>query len=137
MRFFLCALLDNHDFDAELVTLSACETALGAESGGEGYIGFAHALFQAGARSLLLSLWQVEDRATALLMGRFYENLLGAFDDDRNGTAREPLPKAAALREAERWLRDFTDEKGNRPYEHPYYWSAFILIGEPGAASAH
>ena len=57
--------------------LSACDTGLGKFSGGEGYLGFSQALFLAGGRSLLLSLWQVDDAATALLMTRFYENLLG------------------------------------------------------------
>src|SRR5262249_31928940 len=63
--------------DADLVTLSACETALGKLSGGEGYLGFSQALFLAGARGMVLSLWRVDDRAAALLMTRFYENMLG------------------------------------------------------------
>src|SRR5262249_9219374 len=63
--------------DADLVTLSACETGLGQEGGGDGFLGFAQVLFKAGARSLVLSLWKVDDDATALLMQRFYENLLG------------------------------------------------------------
>jgi CHAT domain-containing protein/Tfp pilus assembly protein PilF len=118
--------------NADLVTLSACETGLGKEIVGEGYIGFAHAFLQAGARSLLVSLWKVEDRATSLLMRRFYENRAGAYDDDRAGRTGEPMTKAAALREAKRWLRDYTDEQGRQPYRHPYFWSAFILIGEGG-----
>ncbi|MFQ5495983.1 MAG: CHAT domain-containing protein, partial [Phycisphaerae bacterium] len=60
--------------DADLVTLSACQTALGKQAGGEGMIGFSQALFAAGARSLVLSLWKVDDTATMLLMRRFYEN---------------------------------------------------------------
>lgn len=108
---------------ADLVTLSACETALGREAGGEGYIGLSHAFLQAGARSLLVSLWKVEDRATAMLMRRFYANYSGA-----DGAA--PLGKADALREAKLWLRGYTDEEGRRPYRHPFYWSAFILIGD-------
>jgi CHAT domain-containing protein/Tfp pilus assembly protein PilF len=118
--------------NADLVTLSACETGLGKEIVGEGYIGFAHAFLQAGTRSLLVSLWKVEDRATSLLMRRFYENRAGAYADTRAGVTGEPMTKAAALREAKRWLRDYTDEEGHRPYAHPYYWSAFILIGERG-----
>jgi CHAT domain-containing protein len=118
--------------NADLVTLSACETGLGKEIVGEGYIGFAHAFLQAGTRSLLVSLWQVEDRATSLLMRRFYENRAGAYRDERAGFRGEPMTKAAALQEAKRWLRDYTDEEGRRPYDHPYYWSAFILIGERG-----
>jgi len=118
------------DLDADLVTLSACETGLGREVVGEGYVGFAHAFLQAGARSLVVSLWKVDDRATALLMQRFYENRSGYYTDERDGRVAEPLPKAGALSEAKSWLRAYEDESGRRPYEHPYYWSAFILIGD-------
>jgi CHAT domain-containing protein len=107
------------ELNADLVTLSACETGLGKTVRGEGYIGFAHAFFQAGARSMLVSLWKVEDEATALLMERFYRNRAGG-----------AMTKAEALREAKLWLREQTDEQGNQPYAHPYYWSAFVLIGD-------
>jgi CHAT domain-containing protein len=136
--------------DAELVTLSACQTGLGKYSGGEGYLGFSQAFFLAGARSLLLSLWPVDDTATALLMTRFYENLLGKRD------GLKALSKVEALREAQAWLRRLTAEQVDQqvarlpkaergdvrtrpqaippeahPYARPYYWSAFILIGDP------
>ncbi|MCK4548266.1 MAG: CHAT domain-containing protein [Candidatus Eisenbacteria sp.] len=118
--------------NADLVTLSGCQTALGREAGGEGYIGMAYAFLQAGARSLLVSLWLVEDEATALLMGRFYENLTGSYAGRRAGRIEEPLPKAEALREAKHWLRNYTDEDGDRPFRHPAYWSGFVLIGDAG-----
>ena len=86
--------------NAELVTLSACETALGRDAGGEGFVGFTQALLISGARSLCLSLWKVDDTATALLMQRFYANLLG-----RRAGLTAPMPKAEALREAKAWLR--------------------------------
>jgi hypothetical protein len=141
--------------EADLVTLSACETGLGQYQGGEGYLGFAQALFLSGARTLVLSQWKVDDTAAALLMQRFYQNLRG----QRTGLDR-PLPKAAALAEAKQWLcqmsrpeADLLTQELNvlsrgsektvptpiaeptapeRPYAHPYYWAAFILIGEPG-----
>jgi CHAT domain-containing protein len=137
--------------NADLVTLSACGTGLGRSAGGEGFLGFSQALLLAGARSVVLSLWPVDDQATALLMQRFYQNLLG-----RRDGLKEPLPKAEALGEAKAWLRGLTAdqidqhvarlpklERGGerkrdvaspdpqRPYAHPYYWSAFILIGDP------
>jgi CHAT domain-containing protein/tetratricopeptide (TPR) repeat protein len=152
--------LSGWQLDADLVTLSACETGLGAPISGEGFLGFTQVLFKVGARSLVLSLWKVDDTATALLMTRFYENLLG----QREGL-KAPLPRAEALREAKQWLRELSrkdaeslavalgkgelrgsvsplkplaeppkeavGQKGDRPFAHPYYWSAFILLGDP------
>jgi CHAT domain-containing protein/tetratricopeptide (TPR) repeat protein len=144
-------ILRTWKLEADLVTLSACQTALGEHRGGEGYVGFSQALFFAGARTLVLSQWRVDDTATSLFMLRFYQNLLG----QRDGL-RVPLAKGEALREAQTWLRglsrtdvgnlprsrglDLDDlEKrlpaGDRPYAHPYYWAAFVLIGDPGDAS--
>ena len=119
------------ELDADLVTLSACRSGLGKEVAGEGYVGFSHAFLQAGARSLLVSLWKVDDKATSLLMERFYESYFGKYDNERMGKVAMPLGKAKALQEAKRWLRTY-EEDGHRPYEHPYYWSAFILIGDRG-----
>jgi CHAT domain-containing protein/tetratricopeptide (TPR) repeat protein len=151
-------ILRTWKLNAEIVTLSACQTALGKPGGQEGYLGFAQALFLAGARSLVLSLWKVDDDATALLMTRFYQNLVGA----REGLT-SPLPKTAALEEAKRWLRSreleevgllqadlrrrsrgvvvaegepSTGEPVVHLYEHPHYWAGFILIGDPGDVSA-
>ena len=117
--------------NADIVVLSACRTGLGREVAGEGYIGLSHAFFRAGARSIIVSLWKVDDQATALLMRRFYENRFGTYDDRRASQVGEPMTKADALQEAKRWLRGYADEHGNHPYGHPYYWSAFILIGDP------
>lgn len=125
-------IIQEWEIDADLVTLSGCQTALGKELAGEGYVGFAHAFFQAGARSLIVSLWDTEDRATSLLMQRFYENLGGKYSDERNGRVGEAMSKAEALQEAKRWLRTYKDARGHRPFAHPYYWSAFILVGDRG-----
>jgi CHAT domain-containing protein len=92
--------------EADLVTLSACETGLGKFSHGEGFLGFTQALFVAGARSVVLSLWKVDDRATSLLMLRFHQNLLG-----RRDGLKAPMPRAEALREAKEWLRGLTVEE--------------------------
>jgi CHAT domain-containing protein len=139
---------------ADLVTLSACSSALGQHLGGEGYLGFAQPLFLAGARSLVLSQWSVDDTATRLLMERFYRNLLG----QRKGLER-PLGKALALHEAKQWLRGLSAEEArrldkepkgrqrgqpdihppapdeDRPFAHPHYWAGFILVGDPGDLS--
>ncbi len=143
------------------MTLSACETALGRESGGEGFVGFTQALLMSGARSVCLSLWKVDDTATALLMQRFYGNMLG-----RRPGLTAPMPKAEAIREAKAWLRGLgyaealaltaelsegvargkdaqarrparpaampaTAGSGDHPYASPHFWAAFVLAGDP------
>jgi Tfp pilus assembly protein PilF len=156
-RLTAAEVLRDWNLDAELVTLSACETGLGQYAKGEGFLGFAQALLICGARSVCLSLWQVDDVATALLMDRFYANLLG----QRDGL-KQPLGKSEALAEAKTWLRTLprTDalklaarltgglergkgrpalpqspvvpetDKDEPPYAHPYYWAAFVLVGD-------
>jgi tetratricopeptide (TPR) repeat protein len=154
-------VLEQWHLDADLVTLSACQSALGKYERGEGFVGFAQALILAGSRSVCLSLWKVDDTATALLMHRFYANLLGKRDG-----LKGPMAKAAALREAKEWLRELSrdealrvasavsqsvergkgrqrlpllpavpeappEAKDRQPYAHPYYWAAFVLIGDP------
>jgi CHAT domain-containing protein/tetratricopeptide (TPR) repeat protein len=111
--------------DADLVTLSACRTGVGPEVAGEGLVSFANAFLEAGARSVVVSLWRVDDRAAAQLMAGFYRRWLGATDDST------PMGKAEALRQARRSLRDHRDAAGRRPYAHPYYWAPFILFGDP------
>jgi tetratricopeptide (TPR) repeat protein len=159
-RLLVREIQRSWDLKAELVTLSACETALGRESGGEGFVGFTQALLMSGARSVCLSLWKVDDKATSLLMTRFYQNMLGK----RAGLSKV-MPKAEALQEAKHWLRTLTvdqvdgelaalergevrpldREKGAparreappltsgtvKPYENPYFWAAFVLAGDP------
>ncbi len=131
-------IMDCWSIDADLVVLSGCGTALGARVPADGHMGLAHAFLLAGARSLVLSLWSVEDRATALLMQRFYANLLGAAGGtvaaheacDHSSVRLGNLPsKAAALQEAKEWLRAWRDPEGRQPYLHPFYWSGFILMG--------
>lgn len=78
----MAEVLEQNHLDADLVVLSACETALGKQLAGEGLLGFARAFALAGARTTIASLWSVEDRATADLMARFY-------------AAREHTPSAA------------------------------------------
>jgi len=122
-------ILQEWELSADLVTLSACETGLGKEISGEGLVGFVHAFLQAGSASLLVSLWEVPDQATSLLMQRFYENWLGSYSDKRNGQVGDAMSKAEALGEAKNWLREYRTEIGGQPYIHPYFWSGFILIG--------
>ncbi len=96
--------------EAELVTLSGCATGLNVVTAGDELLGLIRGLLYAGAKSLLLTLWNVHDRSTAEFMGCFYKRFQGGID------------KAAALREAMQDLRE--------RYPHPYYWAPFILIGK-------
>jgi CHAT domain-containing protein len=100
---------------SELVTLSACETGLGRLERGEGVLGLTRAFLVAGARSVVVSLWRVNDRSTALLMDGFYQGLL------RRGLAREE-----ALAEAKRTLLSASETRS------PYYWAPFVMVGEGG-----
>lgn len=118
------------ELDASLVTLSSCETAAGKQQEGEGTIGFVYPFFAAGAHCMLLSLWKVDDEATAILMQRFYENWRCAYADARDGRRAGEMTKAEALREAKSWLRTVKDDAGRRRFEHPYFWSAFVLVGD-------
>lgn len=101
------------DLPVDLVVLSACETALGREMRGEGLVGLTQGFFHAGAARVLVSLWRVDDRATAELMARFYEGLFV-----------EGLAPPAALRQAQLAVRS---EPG---WQAPYYWAGFVLQGE-------
>ena len=95
--------------NAQLVTLSACETGLSKISPGEEILGLARGFLSAGVRSLLLSLWTVNDEATTRLMKEFYANLQRGTD------------VSASLRIAQ---KSFIDRG-----EHPYYWAPFFVIG--------
>jgi CHAT domain-containing protein/tetratricopeptide (TPR) repeat protein len=98
---------------ADLVVLSACETGLGREIGGEGLVGLVRGFMYAGATRVMASLWSVDDEVTALLMARFYKSL-----------EQDGLSPAAALRAAQIEVR-----KDSR-WSSPYYWAGFQIEGE-------
>ncbi len=100
----------------ELVTLSGCETGLALSGGGDEQLGLGRAFLAAGATSLVMSLWPVEDNATSELMQLFYQRLM----------QRES--KVQALRMAQRNLLDRTSSI----YTHPYFWASFRLVGDAG-----
>ena len=127
------------------MVLSACETGLGAVAGGEGLTGLQRAFHVAGARSVIASLWKVDDKATQELMKQFYTNLWD-----------KKMSKIDALREAQLWMLRHPDElnrlgiKGatrgkprklaNKQKEgdvlnqsdrtDPFFWAAFQLSGD-------
>lgn len=138
---------------ARLVVLSACETGLiDVRQSPDEFFGLSSGFLQAGAPTVISTLWRVNDLSTMLLMERFY-----------SGHLKENLTPAAALRAAQRWLRDATVQELNlgerwaqiyrtaadprlkkvsfnamryypahlqgRPFAHPYHWAAFTLSG--------
>lgn len=103
----------NLKFSANLVVLSACQTALGKEIKGEGLVGLTRGFMYAGARQVIASLWKVDDRATAELMKYFYQNL---FKNNQS--------PSSALRQAQLQMM-----KQPR-WKSPYYWAAFVLQGD-------
>jgi len=100
--------LYSMSLDADLVTLSACETGLGRIANGDDVVGLTRGFLYAGTRSIVASLWSVDDEATAGLMKSFYENLA-------------TMSKDESLRDAQRRTR--------QTFPHPYYWAAFGLTG--------
>ena len=104
---------------AEFVVLSACNTAASDGSpGGEGLSGLARAFFYAGARSVLVSHWEVSDTATTELITRTFAEL--------DAHANDPAARARALQTGMKTVH------ANRRWAHPAYWAAFTLVGEPG-----
>ena len=132
----------------EMVVLSACQTGQGRVVGSEGIVGLSTAFLATGTDSLVVSLWNVPDRSTAMLMTRFYDNL------------QQGRTKSESLQAAKQWLRSLTSQQvqefwtempddpapnaahcadrplatsrhSSRPYADPYFWAPFILIGKP------
>jgi CHAT domain-containing protein len=99
--------------DSDLIVLSACRSGLGKQVSGEGFVGLTRGFLSGGARSVVASLWKVDDEATAELMNHFYQAML-----------REELPPAAALQRAKQAMQR------HQRWHHPYYWAAFVLQGE-------
>ncbi|MBU3671032.1 MAG: CHAT domain-containing protein [Sinobacteraceae bacterium] len=101
--------LYNMRLDADLVTLSACETGLGKVQTGDDVLGLTRGFLFAGSSNIVASQWKVDDQATGVLMQHFYANLSAG------------KPKREALRDAQRETR--------KAFAHPFYWAAFYLTG--------
>jgi CHAT domain len=101
-------------FSAELVALSACRTGLGKDAPGEGLLSLTRGFLSSGAARVMVTLWSIEDQATAEMMSRFYRRMLGS----------EGMTPAAALRatQEEMW------REGR--WSAPYYWGGFVLQGD-------
>jgi CHAT domain-containing protein len=101
----------NLRLNADLVVLSACQTALGKEIKGEGFIGLSRGFMYAGAPRVVASLWRIDDRATAELVALFYKAML-----------EKKLRPAAALQQAQIEM--------SKKWPSPYHWAGFTLQGE-------
>ncbi len=131
---------------SDLIVLSACDTGLGAIEAGQGVLGLQRAFAQAGARTLITSLWSVDDAATSVLMETFYRNLwsrhmtkVEALRQAQIAMLREPaavevrrkeLAKAVpSIRSVSRGLEE-RKATGARQAS-PVFWAAFVLSGDP------
>ncbi len=101
------------NLSAKLVVLSACDTALGKDIKGEGLVSLTRGFMYAGSKSVVTSLWKVDDRATAKLMEHFYESML-----------QDGMTPAAALRSAKQKIRR------EKAWSEPFFWAGFVLQGE-------
>jgi CHAT domain-containing protein len=107
------------NLDADLVVLSACETARGRVGAGEGMIGLTWALFVAGTPTSVVSQWKVESASTTELMVEFHRQL-----QTQTRNSKQPLSTAGALREAAlKLLR-------SNQYRHPFHWAGFVVVGD-------
>ncbi len=102
------------ELNADLVVLSACETALGRHIRGEGLVGLTHAFLRAGSSRVLATLWQVDDEATSALIAHFY----------RERREKPNRGMAAALRSAQQAVRS------ESRWQHPRFWAGFVLVGD-------
>ena len=137
--------------DAELVVLSACRTAQGETTNGNEVLGLTRGLLAAGARAAVVSLWPVDDLATSLLMGRFYEELhtgaspaaalcvaqtyLRALSADAIPAAYAAIEAVLARDGAEVIVRHLVTSEvvarnvSRNDYSHPHYWAPFVVVG--------
>ncbi len=107
--------ISKMELNADLVVLSACETGYGRFETGNGIASLARAFMYAGVPSLVVSLWQVNDASTAIIMQNFYKHLASG------------MTKSAALRQAK---LDYIEMVDNPIAAHSAFWSPFILIGD-------
>jgi CHAT domain-containing protein len=115
-------LMEMH-LDAELVVLSACETARGRVTPGEGLIGLSWAMFVAGSPTTVVSQWKVESASTTELMVGFHRHLQERFSGS-NSPGAQRMTKAEALRRAA--LQLLRSER----YAHPFFWAGFVMVGD-------
>ena len=105
----------NLKLPAEMIVLSGCRTGLGKEIKGEGLVGMTRGFMYAGAKRVVVSLWDVNDEGTSELMANFYREMFGG----------KKLSPASALRQAQIFMLK------DKRWQNPYFWATFTLQGEP------
>ncbi len=135
-------IFESIRIDADLVTLSGCHTAVGKHIAGEGLIGLTRAFQYAGARTVLASLWRVEDQTTAELMRRFYGQLRAGESKDQalrlaqlemiRGPISLTEPGGGLMASIGSWFRGLFGGDEGRPFDasHPFFWAAFKIEGD-------
>ena len=127
------------NLNVDLVVLSGCETGLGKLSDGDEFVGLTRAFIYAGTPSVMASLWKVEDRSTAALMGSFYKKLKGMSKGEALRQAQLELIRGKGIAGellAKRGvggvggLGKGTGSRGSLSTSHPYFWAPFILVGD-------
>lgn len=109
--------IENMDLSSvDMVVLSACQTGLGFVEPVEGVYGLQRAFKKAGVKSILMTLWKVDDEATLLFMTEFYRDYI------KNNS------KQHALKVAQEYLKNYTSDEGEKIYSDPYYWAGFVLL---------
>ena len=116
-RLYLKDLMGNNS-NADLVVLSACETGYGKEGAGEGLLSLGRALVACGTKSIVTSLWNVNDQTGMKIMSSFYKHL-------KDGNTKSNALRSSKL--------EFLNSSSSNTSLHPYYWSAFIFIGDEEA----
>jgi len=103
----------NLRLNADMVVLSACQTGRGRLESGEGLLGLPRIFFYAGAKSVISTLWPINDKSTSILMHSIYEHL-------SKGESKSQAIRSAKIKML------------NSKYAHPFYWAAFVLNGDSG-----
>lgn len=109
----------------DLITLSACETGRGKLVAGEGILGLPRLFLGAGAKTVLMTLWKVDDKFPSELMPDFYDYFLN-----------QRYSKAEALNKAKRFILNNVQIENGVYYQHPFYWACFVLYGDPGVGKS-
>ncbi len=117
----------------DLIVLSACQTALGDVHNGDGIWGLQRAFMLAGVKTLIISLWSVDDLATSILMDNMYKGILSGkrIDESLQEAKRYVRESTRAEFKEDGWAVD-ANKGSDKPYKAPYYWAGFICLGDGG-----